>query len=284
MAKPVGVFFTEKFKGFDWPIIGERFAGFPEAFGGLLKDRRVIFYEPKPVDESLLRQVHSEHLLRNVSRAWYYEGARLAVGGCVEALEKIWLGEVGSALVFNVAAGHHAGPDAAWGGTYLSCFGPAVKNLRAKYGVSRFAIIDTDSHHADGDREMFRGDQDILHVCFCSYNSVEEGGLKVDVNVGWQTTDEKYLELVEAEFASRVRKFKPAAILHSFGYDTCQGDYGDRGLTVNFYPRLAYKVKKLADEVCEGRYLIVVMGGASAETANLILPEIVKVLLGDLTF
>lgn len=275
----VGIFFSEKFKGYDWPIIGDRFRDFPEVFGSLLDHPEVVLYEPKPVSEELLLKVHSLSLLRKVREAWFYEGAKLTVGGCVEALEKIWLGELESAVVLSVAAGHHAGPDEAWGGTYLSSFGPAIVNLREKYGVQRFAILDTDSHHADGDRAMFRGDRGILHVCFCSQSRVEEEGLKVDVDVGWKTTDEEYLTLVEREFLGRAGGFKPDVILHSLGYDTCQGDYGDRGLTPLFFPRLVSKVKTFARQACQGRYLIAIMGGASPGTANQIIPEIVRVLL-----
>jgi acetoin utilization deacetylase AcuC-like enzyme len=280
-AGRIGVFFTEKFKGLDWPIIGDRFKDFPEAFGDLLGNPGVAFYEPEPVSEELLLKVHSLSHLETVKAAWYYEGARLTVGGCVEALEKIWTGEVKSAIVLSVAAGHHAGPKSAWGGTYLSSFGPAITSLREKYGVKRFAILDTDSHHADGDRAMFRGDKNVLHVCFCSQNQVEEEGLKVDVNVGWQTTDEAYLRLVEEEFVVRAERFKPEMVLHSLGYDTCRGDYGDRGLTPDFFPKLASKVKDFADRACQSRYLIAIMGGASPQTANYIIPEIVRALLSE---
>jgi acetoin utilization deacetylase AcuC-like enzyme len=277
----VGVFFSEKFKGRNWPILGDRFKDFPEAFGELLSHPRIVFYEPEPVSEELLLKVHSPRLLETVKSAWHYEGGRITVGGCVEALEKIWTGEIGSAIVLSVAAGHHAGPDESWGGTYLSSFGPAVVNLREKYGVQRFAILDTDSHHADGDRDMFRGDRNVLHVCFCSQSHVEEEGLKVDVDVGWRTTDEAYLRLVEEEFVGRAGSFKPDVVLHSLGYDTCQGDYGDRGLTPGFFPKLASKVKAFTDKACQGRYLIAVMGGSSPQTADYIIPEIVKVLLSE---
>jgi len=275
----VGVFFSEKFKGRSWPIIGDRFRDFPEAFGELLNHPDFTLYEPKPVSEELLAKVHSRRLLETVRAAWHYEGARLTVGACVEALEKIWTGEINSAVVLSVAAGHHAGPDNAWGGTYLSSFGPAILNLKEKHGVRRFAILDTDSHHADGDRAMFRGNPNILHVCFCGFNRVEEGGLKVDVDVGWRTTDEAYLKLVEEEFLRRAEAFKPEAVLHSLGYDTCQGDYGDRGLTPAFFPRLVAKVKAFTDRVCGGRYLIAIMGGSNPQTASLIIPEMVRVLL-----
>jgi len=276
----VGVFFHEELRGRDWPIIGNKFAGFPEAMKEAVKLPNVRLYKPKPVSEELLLKVHSPSLLERVKDAWYYHGARLSVGGCVEAAERIMRGEIDAALVFNVAAGHHAGPDSAWGGTYLSCTGPAIVNLREKFGPGRFAILDTDRHHGDGCRAIFMGDRDVLHVCFCDRSLVEDGGTKVDVDVGWSTTDGAYLELVMREFVPRVEEFKPKLIFHFLGHDTCQGDYGDLGLTMQFFPRLVQLVKTCAERVCQGRYLIITGGGYRRDVAEYIFPRIIEILAG----
>lgn len=39
---------------------------------------------------------------------------------------------------------------------------------------------------------------------------------------------------VQNEFKTRLEKFKPFMIFHNFGHDTCEGDYGDRGLSTSF--------------------------------------------------
>jgi len=273
----VGVFFHPSFKGKPWPIIGDKFRSFPEVLSRLIEEGKAVLIEPRPAPDELLLKVHSEELLKDVKGRWYYEGASLSVGGCVEASVKVWRGELSSALVFSVAAGHHAGRNYAWGGTYLSCFGPAVERLLEE-GASKVAILDTDSHHGDGDREILSGNSSVLHVCFCSTDRVEEGGLKVDVNVGWRTTDDEYLRKVELEFIRRAYAFEPDIILHFLGHDTCQGDYGDRGLTPSFYPRLVELVKSCADDICGGRYVIVTGGGSRADVAEVIFPAAVEIL------
>jgi len=273
-----GVFFAEVLKGKDWPVIGDKFRNFPEVMAEVLKDPNVALYTSKPVDERLLYKVHTLEVVANLKSAWYYEGALCSVGGCVEALERICRGEIVNALVFNVAAGHHAGPSYAWGGTYVSCAGPMIVNAREKFGVRRFAIIDTDSHHGDGDRAMFKGDRDVLHVCFCSMNAIEDEGTKVDVDVGWRTTDEEYLERVEREFKPRALAFKPYAIIHFFGHDTCEGDYGDRGLTPSFYLELAKLVKSIAELVSQGRYVVITGGGYRRDVAEYVFPRVIQIL------
>ncbi|MHA1582634.1 MAG: histone deacetylase [Candidatus Baldrarchaeia archaeon] len=276
-----GLFFSKIFKGRDWPIIGDKFRNFPEVLKNVLELPNVQLYESPPVDEELLRKVHDFELLEQTKSAWYYEGALRAVGGCVRAAEMVWRGELRNALVFTVAAGHHAGPSSAWGGTYLSSLGPTIRYLREKYGVRRFAILDTDSHHGDGDRAMFIGDKDVLHVCFCSSNAVEDDGTKVDVDVGWKTTDDEYLKLIEEEFVPRVRRFQPQMVFHFLGHDTCEGDYGDRGLSPSFFIELVKVVKRCSEEVCEGRYVILTGGGSRRDVAEYIFPKIVELLAMD---
>ncbi len=242
-----GVFFNEVLKGKDWPVIGDKFRNFPEVMAEALKNLNVVLYSSRPVDEGLLYKVHTPELIASLKSAWYCEGALCSVGGCVEALERICRGEIVNALVFSVAAGHHAGPSYAWGGTYASCTGPMIVNAREKFGVRRFAIIDTDSHHGDGDS-------------------------------GWSTTDEEYLRKVEEEFRPRALAFKPYAIIHFFGHDTCEGDYGDRGLTPSFYLELARLVKSIAEQVCQGRYVVITGGGYRRDVAEYIFPRIVQIL------
>ena len=258
--------------------MGDKFRNFPQVMEEALKLSGVKLFEPKPVSEALLLKVHTKELVDQTKNAWYWEGASLSVGGCVEAAEKIWEGEIKSALVFDVAAGHHAGPSSAWGGTYLSCLGPTITNLKERFGIVRFAILDTDCHHGDGTRAIFKGDREILHVCFCSQDNIEDEETKIDVGVNFGITDEEYLRMVKDQFISRALEFRPMIIFHNLGHDTAKGDYGDRGLTNSFFVELANIVKECAVNICKGKYMIITHGGARADVADYIFPRIIQVL------
>lgn len=274
----VGVFFHPLFSQESWPVMGNKFKNFPRVMEDVLSLPGVQLFEPRPVSNELLLKVHTKELVDQTKRAWYWEGASLSVGGCVEAGERIWEGEITSALVFDVAAGHHAGPSSAWGGTYLSCLGPTIFNLREKFGPTRFAILDTDCHHGDGTRAIFNGDQDVLHVCFCSQDAIEDEGTKIDVAVNFGISDSEYLRMVREHFVSRVLEFKPKIIFHNLGHDTAMGDYGDRGLSKSFFVELAKMVTECAVTVCAGRYMIITHGGARVDVADYIFPRIIQVL------
>ncbi len=275
-----GVFFHEVMREASWPIIGNKYRNFPRVLEDVLLSPDVSLIQPEPVSENLLLKVHTRGYLEEVKSRWYYQAACYSIGGCVQAGKLLSSGELTNALVFNVAAGHHASPSSGWGGAYLSCIGPTAAEIREHFGPRKLAIIDTDSHHGDGTRAVFGGDRDVLHVCFCSNSVVEEEGTKIDVNVGWNTTDDEYLDKVWAEFISRVKDFEPFIIFHNFGHDTCQGDYGDRGLTPFFFLRLAEEIRKCADEICGGRYVVVTHGGARGEVAEYIFPRVIKILAG----
>lgn len=281
METKTGVFFHPSFSGKEWDIIGNKFRRFPGVMEGALKKEGVRWFIPEKVPEELLLKIHTPRLVEDLKRAWYCEGALYSVGGCVEAAEKMLSGEIKNALVFTVAAGHHAERDYAWGGTYASCAGPAIYHARAKFGPGRFAILDTDCHHGNGTRDIFLDDSDVLHICFCDIDRIEGEGTKICVNTGWRCTDETYMERVREEFFGRAADFRPDMILHNLGHDTCRGDYGDRGLSREFFPGLAAVVKSCADKVCGGRYLVLTHGGSRVDVAEYIFPRIIEILAGE---
>jgi len=268
------VFFHRDFIGKEWSIIGDRYRNFEFILEELRKIPGVEILEPEEVSEDLLLKIHSKEFLESQKKAWYYQGAKLTVGGVVKACELVWK-EGGNAVVFSVAAGHHAGRNHAWGGTYLSCIGPALVKLR-ELGLKRLALIDTDAHHGDGDRDVLLGDKNALHICFCWNNAVEEE-TKICVKVSDVKSDEDYLERVLNTFGV-IESFKPEMIVHFFGHDTHRDDYGSLGLSERFYPQLAEEIKKLAEEICDGKYVLIDGGGANREVGERIWREIIKIL------
>ncbi len=269
-----GIFFNEDFIGKDWPIIGDRYRNFRAILDDVSRREGVKLFTSEPIPEDVLLKVHTREMIERERREWYYEGARRAVGGCVQAAEKVWKGEIENAVVLNVAAGHHAGRSHAWGGTYLSCIGPIALRLR-ELGVRRFAYFDTDSHHGDGAREILMHDDEALHVCFCI--SERREGSKICIRVSWRMSDKEYLAKVE-EGLKMAEDFRPEIILHFFGHDTHKDDYGSRGLSDDFFIELAKKMKEFSAKISGGKYVLIDGGGANREVTEYIFPRIIEVL------
>ncbi len=273
-----GLFFHPLFKDPKWPVISDKFKRIPEVFGDLLDDPRVRYIEPTPAPLSILEGIHTERLIRELDQAWYRDGALMSIGAGIQAAEMVWDGELNNAVVFGVAAGHHAERDSAWGGTYASVSGPIVRALHER-GVQRVAIVDTDSHHGNGTRDVTMGDREVLHLCFCDNDIIEDGGTKVCVDVGWQTTDDRYLQAVRTALEEFLIPFQPQIILHLLGHDTARTDYGNRGLSLNFFPRLVTRMKKTAKDVCGGKYIVGSHGGARRDVCERVFTDAIKILI-----
>ena len=261
-------------------LIGERLSDFPQSLEGIL-DRPNIgfyeaFYEVTPTPEELLRKVHSAAMIEDVKRSIYYETALYSTGGTVQAAERIWLGEIDNAFVFTGSGDHHAGRDYFGGGCHFNGAALAIANLRDLHGASRFAILDTDSHHGDGTRDIFGGDEDVLHICLCSQR--HDDGSNVDVPVPYPTTDAEYVSILEAEFLPRIAEFKPDVIFWEFGYDATAGDCGSKGLSPDCHVRIGRTVRRAADEVCGGRTVAILCGGSRRDVAGYCIPRIINCL------
>ena len=229
-----------------------------------------------PTPEDLLLRVHSPRMIDEVRQTMYYETALYSTGGTVQAGERIWRGEIDNAFVFTGTGDHHAGRDYFGGGCHFNGAALAIARLRDHYGASRFAILDTDCHHGDGTRDIFQDDEDVLHICLCSFTHDE--GTNVDVAIPYSVSDDEYLSTLEAEFTPRIAEFRPEIIFWEFGYDATSGDYGSKGLSPDVHPGIARIVSRAADRVCRGRMVAILCGGSRRDIARYCIPRIIRCL------
>jgi acetoin utilization deacetylase AcuC-like enzyme len=279
LVKRTGIFFTY--------FQGERLRDFPQALAGILDRENVAYYDAvyavrdglyylEPVPEELLLKVHSRGMVQGVKLTGDYESALYSAGGTVQAAEKIWQEEIDNAFIFTSFGDHHAGRDFYGGMCYFNGAALAITALKER-GVRRFAIVDTDAHHADGTRDILGCDDNVLHVCLCSQEYVDEHN-NVDVKIPFHSSDEEYLMRLEQEFIPRVAAFGPEYIFWEFGYDATRGEYGDKGLTRDCHLKLARLVKGVADSICHGRLITILCGGSGRALAAYTIPGIVRCL------
>ncbi len=270
MSGRTGIFFL--------PTTGQRLSDFPEALGDMLSQPDIRYYEAyheiEPTPEELLLKVHSRRMIDEVKRDRIYKAALYSTGGTVMAAELICRGQIDNAFVFTGTGDHHAGRDYFGGGCHLNGAALAIQNLRDRFGMSRFAILDTDSHHGDGTRDIFAGDDDVLHVCLCDCST--DSGTNVDIKVPFRTTDALYSQQLETGFVSRVEAFGPEMVFWEFGFDTTRGDYGDRGLSADCHTHMASIIKKAADRVCGGRLVTILCGGSRRDIATYTIPRVIS--------
>lgn len=244
----------------------------------LLREPNVLLFEPKPVAEELILKIHTKDMVESVKRSGYYETSLYSAGGVVEATEKVLRKEIDNALVFVGAGGHHASRTDYWGGCFFNQTAIAIENAREKSAAKRFAIVDTDTHHADGTRQIFSGDEDVLHICYCGYGRSEG---KTKVCLPHASNDPEFIEKLKREVPPRLSEFQPELIYWVCGLDTHKDSYGTRRLTESCYPKLAEIIKKAADDTCGGRLIVKIGCNAPAYVSEYVTPRIVN-LLGEL--
>lgn len=271
---------------------GERLKDFPKRLSGLLEKNDLFMYDAfylnkpessydlDPVSIELLQCVHTPEMVEQVKNNPDYDGALYSVAGTVAAAQRIFSSELTNAFVFTGFGDHHAGSDFYGGGCYFNGAAIAVHLLKTSFGVKRFSVIDTDAHHGDGSWELFEQDPDVLYLCFCSGPSGERNR-NINIQVPIRTCDDEYFALAEEVFEKKVRPFRPEVIFWNWGYDGTAGDYGDIGISREFHVRMAERIKQLAEELCNGRLIVILCGGSRRDYASSIIPLLIGVLIGS---
>ena len=268
---------------------GERLKDFPQALDQVLDKDDVFLYDafypskPKssfdlePIPIETLHKIHSSEMVDRVKATGNYEGALYSAAGTLSAAIKVWSGEILNAFVFTGYGDHHAGSNFFGGGCYFNGAAIAIHELQETFGAKRFAIIDTDAHHGDGTWELFENNPTVLYICFCSGSS-QEKNQNINVHVPFKVKDSVYTALAKESFEKLVKVFTPEIIFWNWGYDGTIWEYGDIGLTLESHLQMTRDIKKLANEVCSGRLIVVLCGGSRRDYATFLIPRIIRIL------
>ncbi len=274
-----GVFYSEVMRNDHAPSdmnIGKGFDAIVKE--GLFEVEGISLIEAEPVAEELVLRVHTRRLADEVRRDGLWEVGRRSAGAVVMAFDRVLSGELDNGLALVGIGGHHAGRDDAYGGCCLNHEAIAVTWARENGRGPRFAIVDTDTHHGDGTRELLSGDSNALHICYCGYG---RGDGRTGVCLPHASGDEEFVRRLRAEVVPLLREFRPDLVLWFCGLDTHRESYGTRCLTSDCYPRLCEVLREAAGEVCRGRLVVRVGCNAPARVAAEVLPRMVKVLAGQ---
>jgi acetoin utilization deacetylase AcuC-like enzyme len=216
--------------------------------------------------------------------------ARLAAGAVLTGVDRALDGPNGSrALVLVRPPGHHAEADRAMGFCLYSNIAVGAAYARSR-GCARVAIVDYDVHHGNGTQWIFYEDPTVLFVSSHQYPFYpgtgapsEKGrgeglGFTLNIPLDAGATDEEIERQYAEQVIPAVRSFKPELLMISAGFDAHQMDpLGQLRMTTEGFGRLTKALIDLAEDVCEGRVVLVTEGGYDLEALSSSLKAVIEV-------
>ena len=288
--------YHEKYAQYDLgpghPFRGDRFPRTWEFFKrmGLLDRPEVRVVRPEPVGRETLLLVHDERyvdlIFRLSEHSRPYDWETPCSPGILEALLYIIGGvlTVGSEVAEGrvekgVALGggfHHAARSRGGGFCLFNDVAILAEYLRKHHGLERIMIVDHDVHAGDGTSEIFYADPGVLLVSIHQdprtiypgtgfIHQVGEGpgeGYNVNVPLPPGTGDGGYLRVLEEVVAPLAREFRPDFLISNGGSDPHFMDLlGSLLITAKGFHAITSFLTRLADEVCGGRYTVLIGSG-----------------------
>ena len=276
-----------------------------EAVAARFREQGGTVLEPRSATDDDLARVHTrEHIAGIVARRGRPsmidedtftspdsdDIARLAAGAVLTAVDHVMDGPIGArALALVRPPGHHAEADKAMGFCLYNNIAVGAAYARSR-GLSRVAVVDYDVHHGNGTQAMFYEDPSVLFVSSHQYPFWPGSGAASDtgrgagagftLNVPLKMGDRD--DVVERTYAEtvlpRLREFKPELLMISAGFDAHEQDpLGQLRMTAAGFARLTEALLRVADEVCQGRVVLVTEGGYAQKALSDGLAAVIEV-------
>jgi len=276
-----------------------------EAVAARFAEQGGIILEPRLATDDDLERVHTPEHIASVAalrgRAAKIdedtftspdsdEIARLAAGAVLTAVDAVLGGAARSrALVMVRPPGHHAEADRAMGFCLYNNIAVGAAYARAK-GCARVAICDYDVHHGNGTQWIFYEDPTVLFVSSHQFpfypgtgasNETGRGagaGFTLNIPLAAGTKDDEIEQLYAEVAIPRVTAFKPDLLMISAGFDAHEQDpLGQLRMTTEGFGRLTKALLQVADDVCDGKVVLVTEGGYDLKALSDCLQTVIDV-------
>ena len=204
-----------------------------------------------------------------------YNIALQAAGGCTQALDRIFSGDITNAYALIRPPGHHATRNHAMGFCLFNNIAVAAAYAKAQYSVDKILILDWDVHHGNGTQSIFYEDASVLFISIHQAHNypedsgtIEEDGVgegcgyTINIPLPAGTGDKGYLHAMRQIVMPVCYQFEPDLFMVSAGQDAAYYDpFGRNSVTYKGFMEMTAIVKKLAEKHCSGNLLMVQEGG-----------------------
>lgn len=243
------------FPAFDWAISPTH----PE------REERLLYTQDQVMEEGILdidgieeyrvrpatfEDIRRVHFCIPDEKAVTTKSHLISAGGCMVAADAVLTGEVESAFALVRPPGHHARTVVLGnrGFCNINIEAIMIEYIRAKYGINKIAIVDTDCHHGDGTQDIYWHDPNTLFISIHQDGSTlypgsgfpdEDGGPNargstVNIPLPPKTGEKGFLFVLDELVMPILDKFKPELVINSAGQDN---HFNDPITNMNFSAR-----------------------------------------------
>ena len=205
-----------------------------------------------------------------------YEVARQAVSVVLATADMIMAGQAQTGFCPVRPPGHHAEADRSMGFCLFNNEAVLARYLQKHHGLRRILILDWDVHHGNGIQHSFERDNTVYYCSLHQHpatlypgtgwpNEMGKGlgkGFTLNLSLEPGAGDEEWLDMFDTNFLPAAHNFRPDFVIISAGFDGHRKDpLAQLNLTDDAYKIMAEKMKKIAQEYCQGRLLSILEGG-----------------------
>lgn len=205
-----------------------------------------------------------------------YDAASTAAAVATDVLRAVDEGRISSGIALVRPPGHHAQRAQAAGYCFFNNVVIAARSLQ-KRKQRRIAIVDLDVHHGNGIQDAFYRDSHVLYISTHQdgwpgtgaadmIGSAQGRGTNINIPLPMGTGDKGFDQVFSEIIEPSLRRHRPDIIVGAVGFDTHWRDY-QGGLSLSCYAQaeLVLRLKRIADEVCNGRLALILEGGYQLE-------------------
>jgi len=205
-----------------------------------------------------------------------YDVAVKAVGGVLNAIDKVFSGACDNAFCAVRPPGHHATPNRGMGFCIFNNVAIAARYAQQKHGAERVLIADWDVHHGNGTQDAFYTDGSVLFLSthqspwYPGTGAASERGegkaegLILNRPFPADSSRKEIFPVFHEELEKAAEKFRPDLVLVSAGFDSRLGDpLGRFRLTDSDFRDLTHVLLAIADKYAKGRLVSLLEGGYS---------------------
>jgi len=223
-----------------------------------------------------------------------FEAALYAAGGALNAVAAVMSGSARNAYALLRPPGHHAMSNRGMGFCLFNNAAIAAHYARSVYHLERVMIVDWDVHHGNGTQDAFYHDPQVLFLSLHQANwyprhsgELEQAGsgagigTTINIPLPAGTGDRGYRAAFEQLVVPIGLQFRPELLIVSAGQDASWLDpLAQQMMTMAGFREIAAQTVRLADEVCQGRLVLLQEGGYSASYVPYCTAAAVEPLLG----